>query len=189
MIYSERRQLPMRANIIFGSLVLSVALCGQGFAGELAARLLGLDSFAVRSCDTCGACEPGCKTCAPATGCEPDACAKPCRFPMVGKMFTPCREKACCEEGCDEACKPRWTPVRDLLDEMKDLLCCRRCRMTGCEAESCGGCGYSTASDGDVTPAPAPTHKSPTHAPSAPQLAPAPVPVPDAAPIPPAPSK
>ena len=44
----------MRSKMMCGALLLSVALCSQGFGGELANRLLGLNSC---GCSTCGACE------------------------------------------------------------------------------------------------------------------------------------
>ncbi len=201
----------MRAKTIFGAMLLSVVVCSQGFGGEMAARLLGLERFDGSCYSPCGTCQPACE---PAGCCDTAACEKPCRFPVVCTMFArlqccgkpecceaecsvpKCCAPKCCEADCGDVCKPRWTPVRDLLDDVKVALFCRRC-LTDCGAGDCGctsgcdtGCGYSSACDNNAAPSPAPTkaENSPTPAPKAGEE-PAPVPVPDAAPIPPAPGK
>ena len=177
----------MKAMTLFGSLLLSVALCGQGFGGELAARLLGLDTFSDCACGTCAPCEA-------AKCCGPTLREKLRQTPIACKIFA-CAPAACaaptCEEvGCGADCTPRGTPVRDMLRDLRDTLFYKRCLMDCCEADCCeadcsGGCGYSTASDNSTAPAPAPIKAAPTPAPDAPKA----VPVPEAAPIPPAPGQ
>ena len=107
----------MRSKTIFGALLVSVALCSQGFSFELLDRMLGLNGGGCGECNTCAKvapCEPCAKTCAPA-----------------------CCEKApCCERG--KVCRP--TPVRDLFANMKDLFEAKgcQCEPTGCcEAPKC----------------------------------------------------
>ena len=192
----------MRTTTILGSLLLSVVLCGPGFGGELAARILGLETCADRDCGVCAPCEPACQTCEPAQCCGPTLREKLCRLPGVCKMLAcapacaaPCCEEADCDVGCEADCTPRRTPVRDLLNDIRVTLFCKRCLTDCCETDCCeadcsGGCGYSTISDNSTAPAPAPIQAAPTPAPDAPVPAPVPktVPVPDAAPIPPAPS-
>jgi hypothetical protein len=114
----------MRSKTIFGALLVSVALCSQGFGFELLDRMLGLN------CGGCGECN----ACAKVACCE-KACPKACE---------PACEKACpkaCEPTCDNACggtckKCRRTPVRDLFAGMKDLFECKGniCETGACEA-------------------------------------------------------
>ncbi|MEN6405238.1 MAG: hypothetical protein ABFC77_02080 [Thermoguttaceae bacterium] len=110
----------MRSKTIFGALLVSVALCSQGFGLELLDRMLGLN------CGGCGEC----KACAKVACCE-KACPKAC---------VPACEKACpkacvpaCEKACPKACekvicgepkckKYHATPVRDLFDNIKDMF-------------------------------------------------------------------
>ena len=68
----------MRSKTIFGALLVSVALCSQGFGFELLERMLGLNGGG------CGECN----ACAKVACCE-KACEKAC-----------CPEPACCEKAC-----------------------------------------------------------------------------------------
>ena len=58
----------MKSRIVFGALLMSVTLCGQGFGFELLDNLLGLNK-----CGCGGCCEPAC--CEQAC-CEPQCCEK-----------------------------------------------------------------------------------------------------------------
>ena len=63
----------MRSKTIFGALLVSVALCSQGFSFELLDRMLGLNGGGCGECNACAKvapCEPCAKTCAPAACCE-----------------------------------------------------------------------------------------------------------------------
>ena len=96
----------MKGKTIFGALLVSVALCSQGFGLELLNNLLGLNSG-------------GCGTCAKVAACDP-ACAK------VAACDPACAKVAACDPACEKAtcskCKKcRATPVRDLFAGLKDL--------------------------------------------------------------------
>jgi hypothetical protein len=104
----------MRSKTIFGALLVSVAMCSQGFGFELLDRMLGLNSGG------CGEC----KACAKVAACEP--CAK-----------VACAEPACCEKAtCGHCKKCRITPVRDLFDGLKDMFEAKgvQCEPVACEA-------------------------------------------------------
>ena len=119
----------MKSKTIFGALLLSVALCSQGFGLELLDRMLGL-----KNCGGCGECN----ACAKAACCEP---VKAC-----------CPEPCCPVKACEPACEPslrtslrkeicRATPVRDLFAGIKDLFECDRCgRAGGCGCEPAKAC-------------------------------------------------
>ena len=130
----------MRSKMIFGALLVSVALCSQGFGFELLDRVLGRDNGGCGECKACKAapCEPCAKTCEP--------CAKTCAKPCV---------PAVCEKPCGKRCHA--TPVRDLFDNIKDMFeakacvvesgCCEKaccdkgCCAKGCCEKACGAKG------------------------------------------------
>lgn len=102
----------MKRHMVFGALLLSVVLVGQGFGFELLDNLLGKSK--------CGCCEPAC--CEKAECCEPAACCEKACEPAA------CCEKECCEPACcDSCCKPKC----DLFAGLKGLFKCKK---------SCGGC-------------------------------------------------
>src|SRR3972149_1826517 len=105
----------MKSKTIFGALLVSVALCSQGFGLDLLDRMLGLNN-----CGGCGECN----ACAKAACCEPAkaCCPEPC-CPV--KACEPACEPAC-EKNCGKSCC-RVTPVRDLFCGIKDLLECDHC--------------------------------------------------------------
>jgi len=116
----------MKAKTILGALLVSVALCGQGFGFELLDRMLGLD---------CGCCEPA--ACKPAA-CEPAACEPAACEPAACEPAA-CEPAACdsCGTKCGKAkgcC--RATPVRDLFSGLQDLLECKSCGK-GCGQKGC----------------------------------------------------
>ena len=125
----------MRSKMIFGALLMSVAVCSQGFGFELLDRVLGRENGGCGECKACKAapCEPA-KTCAPACApsCAP-TCVKPC-LPNV------------CEKPYEKKCHP--TPVRDLFDNIKDLFeakavayepaCEAKCAPEPCAKAACG---------------------------------------------------
>jgi hypothetical protein len=129
----------MRSKTIFGALLVSVALCSQGFGFELLDRMLGLNCGGCgeyKACAKVACCEPAAKACCP----EPACCAKP----------------ACCEKACGHCNKCRCTPVRDLFAGLHDLFECKgvQCDPCGCQAAKgccpepavCGkACGYQKA--------------------------------------------
>ncbi len=110
----------MRSKTIFGALLVSVALCSQGFGFELLDRMLGLNGGG------CGEC----KACAKVAPCEP--CAKAC-------CPEPCAKLACvpsCEK--EKVCRP--TPVRDLFADIADMFKAKgiQCEpVAACEAKGC----------------------------------------------------
>lgn len=111
----------MRSKTIFGALLVSVALCSQGFGFELLDRMLGLN------CGGCG----GCNTCAKVACCDP--CAKAaCPDP------TACESVADCGSTCNQCRKCRATPVRDLFAGLVDLFECKGhyCKPV-CESACC----------------------------------------------------
>ena len=66
----------MNGKTIFGALLVSVALCSQGFGFELLDRMLGLNCGGCGECKACAkvaCCEKAGKCCCP----EPACCAKP----------------------------------------------------------------------------------------------------------------
>jgi len=115
----------MKGKTVIGALLVSVALCGQGFGFELLDRILGLNCGGCGDCNGCCAkvacCDPV-KCCAP----EPACCEKACCDPVCGKK--PC----CCEPCC---CEPCCTPVRDLFCGVKGLFECKKCCKVNCCCE------------------------------------------------------
>ncbi len=119
----------MRSKTIFGALLVSVALCSQGFGFELLDRMLGLNGGCgdnkacakVATCDPCAkvaACDPCAKACCPEPACCDPACCDPC-----------------CGQKCHNCC--RITPVRDLFGGLKDLF---ECKGTYCEPVCAPAC-------------------------------------------------
>jgi hypothetical protein len=126
----------MRSKTIFGALLVSVALCSQGFGFELLDRMLGLNGGGCGECKACAkvaCCEKACcpvKCCAPK--CEVKCCAPKCEVKCCAPK---CCEKACCEKACCEKCKVcRPTPVRDLFANIKELFEAKGCQ---CEPVKC----------------------------------------------------
>ncbi len=108
----------MRSKMIFGALLVSVALCSQGFGFELLDRMLGLNGGGCGECNACAKvapCQPACVK----------ACAKPC-LPV-------------CEPACEKCKVCRPTPVRDLFANIKDLFSAKACACEPacCEAPKC----------------------------------------------------
>ena len=54
----------MRSKMIFGALLVSVALCSQGFGFELLDRMLGLNGGGCGECNACAKVAPCCQPCA-----------------------------------------------------------------------------------------------------------------------------
>lgn len=106
----------MRGKTIFGALLVSVALCSQGFGFELLDRMLGLNGGG------CGECN----ACAKVAGCG-NACEKACPAPAA------C-EQACGEKACGKCRKCYRTPVRDLFAGLKDIC---ESKGTYCETGAC----------------------------------------------------
>ena len=106
----------MKGKTIFGALLVSVALCSQGFGFELLNNLLGANGG-------------GCGTCAKVAPCE---AVKACPQPAA---CDPACEKACGQNSCGKCKKCRATPVRDLFAGLKDL-----CEAKGCYCEQPKGC-------------------------------------------------
>jgi len=107
----------MRSKTIFGALLVSVALCSQGFGLELLDRMLGLNGGG------CGECKVAC--CDPcAKACCPEPCAKACPEP-------------CAQANCGTCCKKcRPTPVRDLFANIADMFTAKgvQCETVACAA-------------------------------------------------------
>ena len=114
----------MRSKTIFGALLVSVALCSQGFGFELLDRMLGLNSGGCGECKACAkvAC---CDPCTKVAACDP--CAKAC-CPEPACCEKACPQLACCEQAtCGKCKKCRPTPVRDLFGNLKDLFEAKGC--------------------------------------------------------------
>ncbi len=92
----------MKGKVVFGALLVSVALSGQVFGFELLDNLLGLNRGG------CGPCQPA--------ACEPAAIAA-CEPAYVVPAA------AACDVGCvkPQCCPPRIRPVRDLFDGLECL--------------------------------------------------------------------
>jgi hypothetical protein len=100
----------MKGKIVFGALVLSVALCSQGF-GDLFGRISGLNCG---GCGTCGVCTaPAC--CEQPKACAPEPCAP----------------------ACDPCCRPKRC---DLFRGLRDLFACHRCGKVDCCCEPVKAC-------------------------------------------------
>lgn len=107
----------MKGKVIFGALLVSVALSGQVFGFELLDNLLGLNRGG------CGPCQPAACEPAAVAACEP-ACAAP--EACEPACAVPCAKPNCCE--------PAIRPVRDLFD---GLECLAKRRLCGCESSRC----------------------------------------------------
>ena len=109
----------MRSKMIFGALLVSVALCSQGFGFELLDRMLGLNGGGCCECNACAKVAPCCQPC----------CAKPCC--CAGLPARLARQYAARMKVC------RPTPVRDLFANIKDLFEAKgcQCEPACCEAE------------------------------------------------------
>lgn len=109
----------MKGKIVFGALLVSVALASQGFGFDLLDRARGLN------CGGCGAC----------TACAAPACG-------------PSAPKACAPEGCGKvACDPCRRRC-DLFAGLKDLFACNRCGKVKCGCEpACKPCDKVKACD------------------------------------------
>jgi hypothetical protein len=105
----------MKGKLVFGALLVSVALCNQGY-GDLLDNLLGLRRG--NCCDPCGqpaCCQPAAKCCAP----EPQCC------------------QPACEPACEPVCEPCCKPKCDLFSGLKGLFKCKKC----CNpCDSCASC-------------------------------------------------
>ena len=111
----------MKGKTVIGALLVSVALCSQGFGFELLDRMLGLKCGDCGDCNACAKVAP----CEAAKACAPDPACGAC-------------DKAC-DNACGQKCKPCITPVRDLFAGMKGLFECKRCSKPncGCEPAAC----------------------------------------------------
>ena len=92
----------MKGKVVFGALLVSVALCSQGFGHELLGRLLGLNCGGCGTCNAC--CEAACE--------EPAACEAP---PARRPVNRPAR-------GCEPACELRAGLRAGLRTEMRFVL-------------------------------------------------------------------
>jgi len=91
----------MKCKMVFGALLLSVALCSQGLAMELLDGMVGMNAGGCGPCGAPAPCGPAVKCCAPEPSCGP--CARRCDlFSGLKDLFacTRCEKKcavACCE--------------------------------------------------------------------------------------------
>jgi hypothetical protein len=125
----------MNRKTIFGTLLVSVVLCSQGFGFELLNGLLGLNNGGCGECKACAKVAP----CEKVACCE-KACPAPCEKVAVCEKACPkaCEKVAACEpacgkEGCESTCKKHFptpvrdalanaTPVRDMFAGLKDMF-------------------------------------------------------------------
>ena len=136
--FKKRRVCSMKAKMVFGALLLSAALCSQGFGFELLANMVGLNRGGGGQCCEPQCCEKAC--CEPA--CEPECCEPACCEPE------------CCEPACKPACRKRG-PLCCLLDDLfgrrkccAQPSCCEKaCCEPACCEPACGGAGEASASD------------------------------------------
>jgi hypothetical protein len=134
----------MKVKMVFGALMLSVALCSQGMALELLDSMAGINAGGCAPCAAPAPCAPAVKCCAPEPTCC-DPCAKRCDlFAGLKDLFAckrccdPCGPAAECKTcapepapcapvcgGCGDCCDCR--PVRNLLkaavEPIQDLKC------------------------------------------------------------------
>jgi len=121
-----RRVCSMKAKMVLGALLVSVALASQGFSMDFGDRLAGLNCGGCGECKACAApapCKPAAKACAPAAVCGQPTCETCCkRCDLIkgmkdlfacrncGKVKCccekPCAAPACCEKGAPKACDP-----------------------------------------------------------------------------------
>jgi hypothetical protein len=174
VVLRRKGLLRMKATTIFGSLLLSVALCNPGFGMELLGRLIGLENgndCGCASCATCQSCynaDRSARVCTPEVpSCGSAVCEKPLHRPAVCKA--PCCEaalstKPCCPPvGCEAGCcNPRY-PVREVLCNLRDLFQCKKCCCDcGCGSTCCGEGSHVRAVSGGTAPAPAKMPPTPT---------------------------
>ena len=172
----------MKWNVLFGSLVLCVGLCTQGFGASLLDRMLGANGC---GCASTSCCEPACGVaneccnnnacCEPVcgaaqTGCCDDGCNSCCRRRglldgLLGGHG--CRSKcnSCCEPKCDAAdngcCEPACDPgcgaPTDCCDNGCRKSCCRKSLLDRlCSKSRCNSCCEPTcghANNGCCEPA------------------------------------
>lgn len=154
---AKRRRSSMKSKMVFGALLLSVALCSQGF-GDLFGRISGLRDGGCAPCAAPAPCEQP-KACAPepcGPACEP--CGRPKRCDLFkglrdlfachrcGKVECACEpvkvcEKPACAPACEvcppvrkvKRCKPACEPACEVAKPCEPAceVCkapkCRRC--------------------------------------------------------------
>jgi hypothetical protein len=127
----------MRSKMIFGALLVSVALCSQGFGfefGLFGGHKCG-DCSECKACNKVAPCEKACTTCAPA-----------CEQKRLPQLPAECKE-----------CKKHCTPVRDLFDNIADMfeakavvvepVCETKCCPTTCAKPCDKACGCAKPCD------------------------------------------
>ena len=109
----------MKWNTLIGTMVLTIAICSQGFAAGLLDRMLGASGC---GCDTkcceasCGAEATCCDEAEPSCGCDDNGCdaapdcgcdaKKSCcrnRGSLLERIFSCSRSKCGCDDACDAA--------------------------------------------------------------------------------------
>ncbi|HIF32923.1 MAG TPA: hypothetical protein EYG57_18055 [Planctomycetes bacterium] len=107
----------MKWNTLIGTMVLTIAICSQGFAAGLLDRMLGASGC---GCDTkcceasCGAEATCCDEAEPSCGCDDNGCdaapdcgcdaKKSCGRKGLLSGLLSCKKKSCCDDkGCDAA--------------------------------------------------------------------------------------
>ena len=121
----------MKGKTIFGAILVSAALCSQGFSFELLNGLLGLNDGGCGECKACA--NVGC--CAKPACCE-KACPRPVRRWLAVRRRVAVRT-AC---GCEKCKRCRATPVRDMFGNLKDLFEAKGCQCEACGCEAAKGC-------------------------------------------------
>lgn len=133
----------MKGKMVLGALVLSVALCSQGF-GDLFGRISGLNGGGCAPCAAPAACEQP-KACAPepcGPACEP--CCRPKRCDLFkglrdlfachrcGKVECACEPVKVCEKpACAPACEK---PACDACVPVRKVKRCKPVCAPACEA-------------------------------------------------------
>lgn len=133
-IPNNRRRCSMKRRMIFGALLVSVAMASQGFGFELLDNLLGMK----RGCNAC--CEPQCCDPVCATPCASN-CAPACDPCCEPQCCDPCCEPQCCDP-CEIGCGPCGKKC-DLFAGLKGLFACKKscCGQVTCCDSSCNmGC-------------------------------------------------
>ena len=100
----------MKGKTIFGALLVSVALCSQGFGFELLDRMLGLNYGGCGECKACAkvaCCEKACCSCSPLAVRSRPAAKRP--------RARSARSAA------------SYDPVRDLFGELKEMFEAKGC--------------------------------------------------------------
>ncbi len=142
----------MKCNILLGSLVLGVSLCGQSFGGDLLHRLLGVGgSGGCSSCCDTSVADPSCG-CETAPACGPK-CAPTCGTEIAAPACDPCSAAPSCGPSCgvESACcgthRPLLSTLRGIkcrLSNLKGKLACHA-PSCGCETAACDPCGAAPA--------------------------------------------